>query len=401
MTEPAVPDIAGDIPGFEARLVQFSRLLRDNGFTIGRRDVADLCSVLTLEDTLKQHRFRQAQQVVFCSTPSEISRFDELFDAYWNEQVGRKRTVYRQKSAAREAVISREQEQGPGKQGGGLAHYFEWMQQQDETAEEEQDSAGQVQGGASEKGSVGKADFGKVSDPEEFEKLMALAERLARQMRYRIARRYRKFNKGVVIDLRRTLRHMVETGGFPVKIRKKLKKRPPVSLLTFVDVSGSMDAYSLFFARFVHALTGGFLRAEAFLFHTRLVHITQTLKEADPVKMMEKLALISQGWSGGTRIGDALANFNRNYAQKYTGKRTVAIIMSDGYDTGAPERLEAELKRLRTRCYKIIWLNPMLGREAYEPTTNAMQKALGQIDVFAPAHNLRSLMLLEKYLAAA
>ncbi|WP_321397023.1 vWA domain-containing protein [Emcibacter sp.] len=392
------------VPGFEARLVQFARLLRDNGYSVSQRDVGDLCSVMSLEDTLRERRFRQTLQVMFCSSPSEISRFDEIFNAYWNQQVGRKRTLMRQKTASQQVAASREREEGPGQQGSGLAHYFEWRRQQEEDAEEtaaEKDPGQSRQAGQSGISTSSRADLGKISDPEEFDKLMALAERLARQMRYRIARRYRKYNKGTVLDLRRTLRHMVQTGGLPVKLRKKFKKRPPVSLLTFVDVSGSMDSYSLFFARFVHALTGGFVKSEAFLFHTRLVHITQTLKEANPIKMMEKLALISQGWSGGTRIGDALATFNKNYARKYTGKRTVAIIMSDGYDTGAPEKLEAELKKLKSRCFRIIWLNPMLGREAYEPSTNAMQKALGQIDVFAPAHNLRSLLLLEKYLANA
>lgn len=149
-----------------------------------------------------------------------------------------------------------------------------------------------------------------------------------------------------------------------------------------------MDAYSLFFTRFVHALSGQFARAESFIFHTRLVHISRTLREADPAKMMEKIALISQGWSGGTRIGDALATFNAQYAREFTNARTVALIMSDGFDAGAPDTLVTELRRLKQCCHKVVWLNPMLGRDSYQPETKAMAAALPYLDTFAPAHNL-------------
>ena len=111
------------------------------------------------------------------------------------------------------------------------------------------------------------------------------------------------------------------------------------------------------------------------------------------------MALISQGWSGGTRIGDALAAFNDQYANSVTGSRTLAIIVSDGFDTGPPERLAAELQRLKRRTKRLVWLNPLLGRASYEPRAAGMAAALPHIDLFAPAHNLESLAALEIELA--
>lgn len=388
-----------EIPGIAARMATFARLLRDNGFGVNQKDVSDIFRVLTARDALKERRFRQILKVVFCKSRSELGRFDDIFDAYWLNRVGGKTTIKRQVPSTTEGV-DRSGADGPMAQASGLASYFEWRAEQDFGEDDAAGDAGSARlGGASAIEVAVKADIGKVSDPEESERLMALAERLGRQMRYRISRRRKAAKKGARIDLRRSLRGMLETGGLPFRLVRRTKKEPPVSLLMFVDVSRSMDAYSRFFTRFVHALTGGFSGSEAFLFHTRLAHISDALKEANPMKMMEKMALISQGWSGGTRIGEALQNFNRHYAGRHARSRSIAVIMSDGYDTGAPELLAQELKKLKARCHKVIWLNPMLGREGYAVETNAMQQALPHIDLFAPAHNLRSLMEMEKSLA--
>ena len=129
------------------------------------------------------------------------------------------------------------------------------------------------------------------------------------------------------------------------------------------------------------------------------MQITGTLKTADPMKLMEKMALISQGWSGGTRIGEALAAFNDRYASAIMNSRTLAIIVSDGFDTGPAEQLAAELQRLKRRTKRLVWLNPLLGRASYEPRAAAMAAALPYLDLFAPAHNLESLAALEEELA--
>ena len=160
-----------------------------------------------------------------------------------------------------------------------------------------------------------------------------------------------------------------------------------------------MNHYSLFFLRFILGVLDNFRQAEAFVFHTRLVHISESLKERNAEKALERMTLISQGWSGGTKIGESLEAFNRQHAARVLNSRSVVMVVSDGYDTGDPEKLGEALAKLRKRCKRIVWLNPMIGWSGYEPVAGGMAAALPYIDLFAPAHNLESLAALEPYLA--
>jgi uncharacterized protein with von Willebrand factor type A (vWA) domain len=170
-------------------------------------------------------------------------------------------------------------------------------------------------------------------------------------------------------------------------------------LVVLLDASGSMNNYTGVFTRFVHGILDNFREAEAFLFHTRLVHVSSALSERDAGRALDRMGLMAQGVGGGTKIGEALADFNRWHAARVLHSRTCVMILSDGYDTCAPDILGAEMARLRRRCRRIVWLNPMLGWEGYEPATAGMQAALPHVDLFAPAHNLDSLAALEPYLA--
>jgi uncharacterized protein with von Willebrand factor type A (vWA) domain len=121
------------------------------------------------------------------------------------------------------------------------------------------------------------------------------------------------------------------------------------------------------------------------------------MRQPDLMKVRESLSLISQGWSGGTRIGESLEHFNRDHG-RLVNSRSVVIVVSDGLDTGTPEQLAAQLTLIKRRCRKLIWLNPLLGREGYEPRTGGMLAAMPLLDLFAPAHNVCSLMALESVL---
>jgi uncharacterized protein with von Willebrand factor type A (vWA) domain len=230
-------------------------------------------------------------------------------------------------------------------------------------------------------------------------KVHALAERLARRMRARLVRRWRARRAGARLDLRRTIHRSVAHGGTPIDLVWRRRKLRPLRLVLLLDASGSMELYTAFFARFLHAVVDAFREAEAFVFHTRLVHVSSALRERDVSRAVDRLALMAQGIGGGTRIGESLADFNRWHAARVINSRTAVVIVSDGYDTGEPERLGAEMKRLARRCRRIVWLNPLLGWRDYEPTARGMQAALPYVDLFAPAHNLESLAALEPYLA--
>jgi len=169
--------------------------------------------------------------------------------------------------------------------------------------------------------------------------------------------------------------------------------------VVLLDASGSMNLYTAFFVRFLHGVVDAFREAEAFVFHTGLAHVSPSLRDRDVTRAVERLALMAQGIGGGTRIGDSLATFNRWHARRVINSRTAVIIVSDGYDTGEPERLAAEMARLRRRCRRIIWLNPLIGWRDFRPEARGMRAALPHVDLFAPAHNLESLAALEPYLA--
>ena len=215
----------------------------------------------------------------------------------------------------------------------------------------------------------------------------------------RLTRRYRSSRHGRRIDFRRTIRESVATGGTPFRIVRRRRRLKPLRLVVLLDVSGSMNPYSTFFVRFIRGIIGRFRDADAFVFHTRLVHIGEALRERDPARAADRLSLISVGWAGGTRIGDSLIEFERHHGVRLLNRRTVLIMVSDGYDTGAPAVLAAALAAMRRRVRRLIWLNPMLGWDGYAPVAAGMAAALPHVDLFAPAHNLASLAALEPHFA--
>ena len=253
--------------------------------------------------------------------------------------------------------------------------------------------------GASRAERLAETDFRKIADPQAIAEAHALAARLARTMRTRLSRRERARLKGRRVDLRRTIRRNVCHGGVPIELVWRKKKKKPLRLVVLLDASGSMSLYTSLFVRFIHGVLDHFREAEAFLFHTRLVHVSAAMREKDVGRALERLSLLAEGVGGGTRIGESLAAFNRHHARSVIHSRTCVMIVSDGYDTSAPETLAGEMRQLARRCRRIVWLNPMIGWDGYEPSARGMQAALPHVDLFAPAHSLQSLAALEPFLA--
>lgn len=386
----------GAVRATQRQMLRFVRLLRDNGFSVGVSEAAGALRTLGHISATDVTGVRHALRTLFASREREWHRFDELFDAFW---LGRMRYG---RTAVQKAAGGRGRERGDGSAVKGhrvtLADFFDWGKKGEEAAGAAAAPAGRS-AGASPAESLAKADFAQVTDPDELQHLHDLAGRWAERIHHRLSRRRRDARKGKRVLLRRTFQRSVSSGGVPLTLYRARRKPKPVKIVIFVDVSGSMDLYSLFFTRFVYALSVNLAKTEAFIFHTRLVHITGTLAQANPMKLMEKMALISQGWSGGTRIGASLAEFNKSYASTLMASNAIAIVISDGFDTGAAGALAVELARLKRRVKRLIWLNPLLGRESYEPRAAGMAAALPYLDLFAPAHNLESLAALEDELA--
>src|SRR5262249_49767553 len=176
-------------------------------------------------------------------------------------------------------------------------------------------------------------------------------------------------------DLRRTIHRNVSHGGTLVDLAWRQRKIKLLRLVLLLDASGSMSLYTAFFVRFLHGVVDAFREAQAFVVHTRLAPVSAPLRARDPPRAVDKLALMAQGIGGGTRIGESLATFNRWHARRVINSRTAVMIVSDGYDTGEPEKLGAEMRRLRRRCRRLVWLHPLVRWPRYSPPARRLRAA--------------------------
>lgn len=384
LPEPALAEL------LQARLVEFVRLARANDFRVGVAEEIDAQRVALCCGLTEPQRLRWGLRALLCSDQDDWERFDQLFDAYWGRA-----NVQSRYQAMPGAPVARDLAGRGGARRQG--------------APTEADAAGNGEAadaaeagsreGASAAEQLARTDFQLLAERGQMRAMERLAERLARKMRRRLVRRQKVQRQGRRIHLRATLRGCLRFGGLPLQLvyRRRCRRQP--RLILIVDVSRSMSLYSYVFLRFARGLVNAFRDAAAFAYHTRLVPITDALRQSDLGRMRDSLALISQGWSGGTRIGECLARFNDDYG-RLLNSRSLVVVVSDGLDTGEPEQLAQQLARIKGRCRKLVWLNPLLGRAGYEPRTRGMQAALPYLDLFAPAHNLESLQALEPALTA-
>ena len=232
---------------------------------------------------------------------------------------------------------------------------------------------------------------------EELKEIERIAKQIARRLAARPSRRWRLARRGARIHLRATMRESLKTGGDTPHLRRRERKRRKTRVVALCDVSGSMDIYSRVLLQFLYAIQNAFARVETFVFSTGLSRVTRDLRGERYDAALARLSGAVEGWSGGTRIGASLAAFNTSWS-RLVDRRTVVVIVSDGWDTGDPEQLADELQLLARRAGRLVWLNPLLGSPSYEPLTRGMQTALRHVHVFAPAHNLASLRALGRHL---
>ena len=214
----------------------------------------------------------------------------------------------------------------------------------------------------------------------------------------RRTRRYQPGKRGL-LDFRRSLRNSLHYGGELLEWSRRQQRYKPRPLVIIADISGSMDRYARLLLHFIYSLTSGLSHSvETFVFSTRLTRITLQLRGKEVTQAMDEVSRSVLDWSGGTRIGEAMKEFNYNWSRRVLGRSAVVLIISDGWDRGDPPLLSKEMARLQRSCFRLIWLNPLLGLPDYRPLTKGMETALPFIDDFLSVHNQLSLEILADHL---
>jgi uncharacterized protein with von Willebrand factor type A (vWA) domain len=352
------------------RLARFPGFLRANGFGIAGGDAVQALRAAERTGVLDQDVLRWSLKALLCRRGDEWQRFDELFDA-WFLPANRW-----QRPERREAADGAQSDAHPGGSREG---------------EKADDEDVRPRRAASREEVLSSADFSALAEREHALEIEALMRRLARQLKQIRLRREARARRGRRLDLPGTIRRSVASGGTPIHLlwRNQRTERPRLVLL--IDVSRSMVLYSFFYLRLARALANELDDVHSFIFHTRVTAVSQALHDSDPWRAQERLHLIAQGWAGGTRIGESLAQFNREHAPRVVHGRTAVLVLSDGYDTGEPQQLSDALAQLRRRARRLVWINPLSNRPGYAPTCQGMQAAMPHLDLLAPGGDLASL----------
>ncbi len=236
---------------------------------------------------------------------------------------------------------------------------------------------------------LGTKDFGRCT-PEELAALTELIGALALAAPRRPNRRRARHPSGDRLDLRRTLRRAQRTGGDPVRHVHRRRNDRPRRVVLIADVSGSMETYSRAYFYLLHGAVRS-VRAEAFLFATRLTRTTRQLRATSPELALQRAAASTVDFAGGTRIGDALKEFNDRWGRRGLARGAVVVIVSDGWDGGDPDRVGEQMQRLARLAHRIVWVNPRKQSDRYEPAVGGMRAALPYVDAFVSGHSLAAM----------
>jgi uncharacterized protein with von Willebrand factor type A (vWA) domain len=371
--------------GLASAMVRFGASLRGHGLPVTLAQTADAVRALEHIDLADREEVRLALRAVLVGRPEELPVFDRCFDAFWRVRLEAEAIV---------AAVSVPLPVEPEVPGAGVKRDTLALEGwgEDETAE-----PGEPLGvpGVSDRESLVGQDFATFS-ADQLDEVYRLTVQIARRLARRLSRRRRPVARRGLVDLRRTLRASVSRGEL-IDLRYRQRRRRKVRLVLLADVSGSMDLYSRFLLQFLFAMQNVFARVETFTFSTRLTRVTEHLRGRSYRQVLRRLTEV-RDWSGGTRIGESIGQFNREWSH-VVDRRTIVIVLSDGWDTGEPELLADELRRIKRRAGRLLWLNPLLGNPSYEPLTRGMAAALPLVDDFAPAHNLAALRDLAHRLA--
>jgi len=373
-------------------LLLFGRLLRGLGLDVNTGRVLDLVEALRHIDLGRPSDFYHASRSLLVHRREDIPLFDEAFRAFWRKPASEWITLdlgaLADRRRPRQPLFASPplRQPPPGESSGG------------ESAARDEPPVVQVTLTYSAREVLRRKDFSELTG-EELAAIQNLVASLVWQFGERRTRR-RRPGHGRLVDLRRTVRKSLRYGGEVLEWARREPKLKPRPLVILADVSGSMERYTRLLLHFIYSLSAGLDQpVESFVFSTHLTCISRPLREQSVDQALREVSRAVSDWSGGTRIGEALKTFNFDWGRRVLGRGAIVLLISDGWDRGDTELLSREMARLQRSCYRLIWLNPLLGSPEYEPLTRGMQAALPYIDDFLPVHNLASLEDLARHLS--
>ena len=379
-----------------ANLMHFARTLRAAGLPVGSGAVLDALRAVEAVGLARRDDFYWALHAVFVRRADQRPLFDEAFHIFWRNP----RLLERITSLLLPTVQTPPRSDAKPLSRRLTEALFEGAEGDARAREPEEEIELDARLTWSDREVLRTRDFEQMSAAEIAAAKAAIA-RLALAVPPAPTRRYRPHPHGSAVDMRSTFRRSLRHGAGDVLLVRRRRLRKPAPLVILCDISGSMSRYSRLLLHFAHALARDRTRVSSFVFGTRLTNVTRQLRDRDVDAAIEQASEAVEDWSGGTRIGQCLKQFNRDWSRRVCGQGAVVLFISDGLDRDAGDGLGPQIERLRKSCRRLVWLNPLLRYEGFEPRAAGIRALLPHVDEFRPVHNLESLEDLAAALLAA
>ncbi len=378
-------------------IMHFARVLREAGVPVGPGAVIDALDAAMSGSLRTRDDFYWTLHAVFVKRRDQREVFDQAFHVFW-----KKPKMLEQLMQLFFHQIARSAPEQAKK--AGFRRLAEAMFDKHEADSRQREKKDDIEVDASFTASADEVlrrkDFEQMTVAEQAQARQAIA-RLRLHRTEVMTRRWQKAMQGPAIDMRRTLKGSMRAGGHFIDLERREKQWHEPPLVVLCDISGSCSNYSRMFLHFLHALTNDRDRVHVFLFGTRLTNVTRELKRRDIDEAMAKVSGAVQDWSGGTRIGTSLKEFNYKWARRVLTQGAHVMIMTDGLDREGVDTLEHEMQRLRRQTKRIVWLNPLLRYDGFQALAGGIKAMMPHVDEFRPVHSLDSLRDLAAALAGA
>ena len=367
--------------------MHFARVLRSAGMPVGGDRVHTALAALQLAGLESKRDFHAVLSACLLDRIEHRELFDQAFVLFWRDPdlMGRMRALLRPEVRADDGAAP----PPPENRRLGEALFPQPPGRRPETPEQQQLQI-QAELSWNDREVLRRADFDTMT-ADEWRAAQRLLARLRQVFEPLPTRRSRRAGRPGVPDWRAAMAAMARHGGELWDMRWRARRSEPAPLLVLADISGSMSRYSRMLLHFAHALGHAGARVESFVFGTRLTRTTRLLKNRDPDIAVAQVVGAVADWSGGTRIATSLHEFNRRWARRVLSSRSTVLLISDGLEHGDTAQLGFEMERLRKSCRRLVWLNPLLRFERFEPRAAGIRAMLPHTDRFLPAHNLQSL----------